>query len=150
MLTPGRLEKGLRGIGAKVESAIDDVFPDRARPPLPPQLPLEQYIGTYFHPGYQSFTLELVDSKEGEKTKAKFVAERKDFTWPMICEFEHVSGEYWMIYFDMLYERSGNFREYSAARFTIGSDGKVEALVVDFINLPTGAVEGVVTFNKVG
>ncbi len=76
------------------------------------------------------------------------MAERVNGTWPLHCEFQHVSSEHWIVYFDMLHERGGLFRDYSRARFDLGADGKVEALVIEFQDLSSGAVEGAIRFDR--
>jgi len=132
---------------------VDDAYPHRANPPLPPALDLERYTGVYSHPGYENLTLRLYQEQEtsggGRNRAVQLVAERKGHTWPMICEFVHVSSEYWIVYLDMLYERSGNFRDYAPAQFNIGADGKVASLVVKFGFQPTGEVEGIIRFDKI-
>ncbi len=130
---------------------MDRLYPDRAQPPQPPSLPLRAYTGTYHHPAYQNMTVELVDSscgpsKRSSSYNATFTAERRAYTWPTLCEFVHVSGEHWLLYTDMLYERSGNFKSYARARFDIGTDGRPRTLVVEFWNADDDSVEGVIPF----
>lgn len=137
----------------KLEKAIDKYYPDRPRHSIPPALPLEAYAGTYFHPGYLNFTLEPVGS--GQKTnraKASLTAERPDATWPSYNEFEHVSGEYWMIFMYMLSQPTGVIGEYAPAQFRIGTDGRADALGVTFISMDFSGndnIEGLVWFERI-
>ncbi|KAI0004426.1 beta-lactamase/transpeptidase-like protein [Xylariaceae sp. FL0662B] len=56
----GRSQKMLERKLAEPETAVQELYPDRADPPLPRQLPLEDYVGTYFHPAYRNVTIELI------------------------------------------------------------------------------------------
>lgn len=136
---------------ARLNGTLDRLYPDRAQPPQPPSLPLADYTGTYHHPAYQNMTIELVDSNDYKESnyEVTFTAERRDHTWPTLCEFVHVSGEHWLLYTDMLYERSGNFKSYGRAWFDVGADGRAHTLVVEFWNADEDIIEGVVPFARV-
>jgi hypothetical protein len=121
-------------------TAIDDLYPNRANPPLPRTLPLEAYTGTYFHPGYLNITIELSDVKE------RLQAVRKDFVWPMTFDFVRVSGDYWVVYIDMLETPNQLNGQLAKAEFRIGARGKVDELVVEFLE---DGSEGLVTFKKI-
>lgn len=140
----------------RVDGALDRLYPDRARPPQPPSLPLDDYTGTYHHPAYQNMTVQLVESTEAntlgdykhKNYNVTFTAERHNHTWPTLCEFVHVSGDHWLLYTDMLYERSGNFKSYARAWFDIGADGRAHTLVVEFWNADDDTIEGVIPFGR--
>lgn len=137
---------------SRLDTALDRLYPTRAQPPLPPSLPLAAFVGTYHHPAYQNLTLRLADGDgdgDDAAAAAAFTAERKEHTWPTLCEFVHVSGDSWAMYTDMLYERSGNFRGYGRAQFLVGADGKADAMVVEFWDPDDDTVEGVFTFRRI-
>lgn len=138
---------------AKLEKAIDKYYPDRPKHSIPPALPLEAYAGTYFHPGYLNFTLELVGpGQETKRAGAALTAERPDATWPSYNEFEHVSGEYWMIFMSTLKQPAGVIGEYAPAQFRIGADGRADALGVTWISMDFSGedtIEGQVWFDRI-
>ena len=137
---------------AKLANAIDKYYPDRPEHSIAPSLPLEAYTGTYFHPGYLNFTLELAGSGKTTRAKAALTAKRPDATWPTYNEFEHVSGEYWMIFMYTLDQPTGVVGEYAPAQFRVGADGKADALGVTWISFGFSGediVEGFVWFERV-
>lgn len=136
---------------AKLDKAITKYYPNRPVPAISPSLPVEAYTGTYFHPGYLSFTLELATPGSTTRSKAALTAARKDVTWPTVNEFEHVTGEYWMMFQYMLDNPGGPMKEYAPAQFRIGANGVAEALGITWLST-TGeedTVEGLVWFNRV-
>lgn len=138
---------------AKLAKAIDKYYPDRPEHSIPPVLPLEAYAGTYFHPAYLNFTLELADpDKKTNRARASLTATRPDATWPSYNEFEHVSGEYWMIFMYTLDQPAGVIGEYAPAQFRIGADGKADALGVTWISMDFSGednIEGLVWFERI-
>lgn len=137
----------------KLAEAIDKYYPDRPEHSIAPSLPLEAYAGTYFHPGYLNFTLELADpGKTTNRAKAALTAKRPDATWPTYNEFEHVSGEYWMIFMYTLDQPTGVVGEYAPAQFRVGADGKADALGVTWISFDLSGddnIEGFVWFERI-
>lgn len=150
-----RFRRSTKARVARIDGALDRLYPDRARPSKPPSLSLADYTGTYHHPAYQNLTVELVDKNYGTNNDTNnnynvtFTAERLNHTWPTLCEFVHISGEHWLLYTDMLYERSGNFKSYGRAWFHVGADGKAHTLVVEFWDAADDTVEGVIPFRRV-
>ncbi|CAK7215784.1 hypothetical protein SBRCBS47491_002601 [Sporothrix bragantina] len=150
---------------ARIDSALERLFPDVADPPKLPALPPKDYTGTYHHPAYQNMTIEVAEDSSSynyEKSQRSrlmggrsknyevtLIAERYEHTWPTLCEFIHVSGEHWLVYTDMLYERSGNFRSYARASFDVGADGRAHTLIVEFWNADDDTVEGVIPFVRI-
>lgn len=138
---------------AKLERAIDKYYPDRPEHSIPPALPLEAYAGTYFHPGYLNFTLEPVGpGHETKRARAALTAERPDATWPSHNEFEHVSGEYWMIFMYTLQQPRGVIGEYAPAQFRVGAGGRADALGVTWISTDFSGddnIEGLVWFDRI-
>lgn len=136
---------------AKLDKAITKYYPNRPVPAISPSLPLEAYTGTYFHPGYLSFTLELATPGSTTRSKAALTAARRDVTWPTVNEFEHVTGEYWMMFQYMLDNPGGPMKEYAPVQFRIGANGVAEALGITWLST-TGeedTVEGLVWFDRV-
>ncbi|KIH89464.1 serine beta-lactamase-like superfamily protein [Sporothrix brasiliensis 5110] len=151
----GQFRRSVKARVARIDGALDRLYPDRAEPPLQPSLPLVDYTGTYHHPAYQNMTIELAGKEGGHKINSRnnyevaFIAERHDYTWPKLCEFVHVSGEHWLLYTDMLYEHSGNFKSYGRAWFEVGAGGRAHTLVVEFWNADDDTIEGVIPFSRV-
>ncbi|RYP82795.1 hypothetical protein DL770_005505 [Monosporascus sp. CRB-9-2] len=130
---------------ANADGAVDRLYPGRADPPLPRALPLGEYAGTYFHAAYRNISIEVIDNSDGIDGKRELKAAREDFVWKMSFEFEHVSGEFWVIYAEP--RGSGGVRtQLGKAEFKIGSTGKVEALKAEFFQ---DGSEGVVLFEKI-
>lgn len=106
---------------------------------------------------YMNFTLKSTADTEAQtylsRDNASLVAVRRDATWPTVNEFEHVSGEYWMLFFQYMGNPTGPFREFAPVQFRVGADGRVEGMEVTWLSVGTGAtediVEGVVWFDKI-
>lgn len=146
-----RLPNRYRGFNEKIDAnianAINKTFPHRPSTPIPAALPLAAYEGTYYHPAYLNFTLELTADK------TTFVANRSDATWLTINTFEHVSGEYWMVFQQYAYgDRNGPATEYAPVEFRVGADGKVAGMEVRWLEVEMAGpdtVEGLVWFDKI-
>ncbi|ROV94140.1 hypothetical protein VPNG_09366 [Cytospora leucostoma] len=137
---------------AKIDTAVAKYYPHRPAERIPPSLPLEAYTGTYFHPGYLNFTLELAAPDSTTRSGISLTATRADATWPTFNEFEHVTGEYWMMYLQLLTNPRGPFKEYAPAQFRVGADGRVEALGITWLSTSgpgEDTVEGLVWFDKI-
>ncbi|KAH6647578.1 beta-lactamase/transpeptidase-like protein [Truncatella angustata] len=135
-----QFEQSLEDLRGQFDKAEDKLYPDRAQPPLPRALPLEEYTGTYFHPAYRNLTIALSDAAE------QLRAVRKDSVWKMTFDFGRVSGEFWVIYIDMLNTPNKLNGQLAKAEFVIGPSGKVDKLIVEF--LEEGS-EGIITFDKI-
>lgn len=143
----------------KAETAMNEsiakYYPHRPSSPLPSALPIEAYTGTYFHPGYLNFTLQLasgVDDKYMLRDNITLVAIRVDVSWPTINLLEHVSGEYWMMYEYYKDSPQGSIVEYAPAQFEIGPDGRVARMGITWLSVSPGnedTVEGLVWFDKI-
>lgn len=131
-------------------NAINKTYPDRPSTPIPPALPLHAYEGTYYQPAYQNFTLTSAAATSSEN---RLVADRADATWPTTNEFVHVSGEYWMMFQHYGVGDGSKFSgEYAPVQFRIGSDGRVAAMGVTWLEVHVGTedrVEGLVWFDKI-
>ncbi|KAI1411142.1 beta-lactamase/transpeptidase-like protein [Hypoxylon sp. FL1857] len=137
------------------ETAVDDLDPERADPPLPPALALQEYAGVYSHPAYQNITLELIDEdgptptdsqadKGGRRGKLKAI--RDDMEWQMTFEYIHVSGEFWAVIIDMLNTPNIITAQLARAEFVVGVKGKVDILKMEFLE---DGSEGVIVFDKI-
>lgn len=106
---------------------------------------------------YLNFTLKAKADTEAEtyllRNNASLVAIRADATWPTVNEFEHVSGEYWMLFMQYMGNPSGPFNEFAPVQFRVGANGRVEGMEVTWLSISSGAeedtVEGVVWFDKI-
>ncbi|PSR76999.1 hypothetical protein BD289DRAFT_456821 [Coniella lustricola] len=140
---------------AGMNQSIAKYYPDRPASPLPMALPVEAYSGTYFHPGYLNFTVQLagdMDKKHILRDNITLAAIRADATWPSMNLFEHVSGEYWMMYQYYLGSPQGPTQEYAPAQFEIGPDGRVARMGITWLAVSPGkedTVEGLVWFDKI-
>lgn len=112
---------------------------------------MDKYAGTYYHPAYQYINLRVAESSHSNsKSTIKLVADRPDVTWKLSMEFEHVSGEYWVVYLRFAHSKNGIMDEVSPAQFKIGADGSVEALGVTWGSTPDAMVDGLIWFESVG
>ncbi|KAI2781006.1 beta-lactamase/transpeptidase-like protein [Daldinia loculata] len=127
------------------ETAVHDLYPERADPPLPRALPLEKYVGVYFHPAYQNITLQLTD-EDSVNTKGELRALRDDMEWQMTFDFHHVSGEFWAVVIDMLNTPNLLNGQRARAQFGLGVKGTVDKLKMEFLE---DGNEGVIVFDRV-
>ncbi|KAF3054971.1 hypothetical protein GL218_07608 [Daldinia childiae] len=127
------------------ETAIHDLYPERADPPLPRTLPLEKYVGVYSHPAYQNITLQLTD-EDSANTKGELRALRDDMEWQMTFDFHHVSGEFWAVVIDMLNTPNLLNGQRARAQFELGVKGTVDKLKMEFLE---DGNEGVIVFDRV-
>ncbi|RYP50402.1 hypothetical protein DL768_004077 [Monosporascus sp. mg162] len=141
----GFAKKAFDEMLAAADDAVDRLYPRRADPPLPRALPLGDYAGTYFHAAYRNITIEVMDNSDGIDGKRELKAAREDFVWKMTFEFEHVSGEFWVIYAEPR-GSGGVGTQLGKAEFKIGSTGKVESLKAEFFQ---DGSEGVLLFEKI-
>lgn len=132
---------------ANMVNAIAKTYPNRPSTPIAPALVLSAYEGTYYHPAYMNYTLKLAADA------TTLVANRSGATWSTINEFKHVSGEYWMMYQRYPYgDRNGPNTDYAPVEFRVGPEGRVDEMVVTFLETKTDeadTVEGVITFDKI-
>ena len=104
----------------------EKLYPNVPNPPIKHSLALEDYTGTYSHPGYQSLTFELELPPwhiRGEATPKVLIANVTRRTWPFSIELQHVSSEHFVAH-----NRRGNglvITTRAKAEFRIGTDGKV-------------------------
>jgi len=100
-------------------------FPDAPIPGLSMSLPsLKDYAATYNHGGYGNFTVFL------NSTTGTLQANRVHALFATINEFEHVSGEYFLVRSRSL-RAPGSFKGANTAEFEIGGNGKTKKLGID-------------------
>lgn len=106
-------------------------------------------MGKYFHPAYQTVTIELVDgdsSSEKGKKKGELKAVRADMEWQMVFEFRHVSGEFWAMVIDFLNTPNMLNGQLARAEFVVGVKGTVDKLRIEFLE---DGSEGVIVFDRI-
>ena len=128
-------------------NAPDVLFPNRVDPPIPPSLPFEKYAGTYYHPGYKYMKLQLGHRPGGRRPNAQFFAERLECTWQRVCDFEHVSGEFWVMYMSVVAGTAEDKKDTAAVQFRVGVNGEVSALGIEWRFGPL--VDGWIWYDKV-
>ncbi|KAK0641088.1 beta-lactamase/transpeptidase-like protein [Cercophora newfieldiana] len=142
-------EKFKKAMNDKLDRGVDILFPGRGANPLPASLSLEQYTRRYYHPGYQNLTLELGEPDEdGRVTTLK--ADRTAFTWQTAARFEHVSGEYWIMY-SWLAKAPGErlLLDIAAVEFKIGVDGRVSKVGIEWRDTLSEVVDGTIWYDRV-
>jgi len=136
-------------LDALLANAVDVLFPDRTSDPLPPSLPIDKYVGTYYHPAYQNMTLELGDGTAGSQTPV-LKADRTAFTWQTMAKFEHVSGEHWIMYSRLAKAPTARvLADLARVEFKIGVDGKVTKMGVEWSDTFSGVVDGWIWYDRI-
>lgn len=126
------------------KNALDVLFPDRPKTPLPPTLDISQLAGTYNHPGYGPLVLreEPHPDKPDEKT---LVSDREGTSWSQKWRFHHVSGDFWIAYIE-LYTYYMNTAVH--AEFKFGVDGRPMGVEVELRNQGANLTEAIVLFKR--
>ncbi|KAK7752219.1 hypothetical protein SLS62_005753 [Diatrype stigma] len=143
----GSFNKSIEQMLSAGDTALDELYPERADPPLPRALPIDDYLGTYYHPAYQHIRLVRNQSNGtgDDAGRRELKAVRDDFVWKMTFEFEHVSGEFWLVY--VIPRGSGGIgTQFAKAEFRVRATGKVEALEIEFFEEGS---EGLIVFEKI-
>ena len=99
----------------RYQNASKMFYPSVPDPPIPASLPLQNYTGTYYNPGYHNMTLTLKDDQ--------LFVNRSDHAWKVSVDLEHVSGDHFMAYVDSLTAPGLIFKEAVPAEFKVGGDG---------------------------
>jgi hypothetical protein len=154
MVSLSRWEKEAKTVVDKVENKVEYLFPGIVKNPVSPALPLEQYAGTYFHPGYQNITLTLEktgsERQLGSDGSRILYADHTDFTWQTKLEFRHVSGEYWVMEATMAKAPpSLAVRDIAAAGFKIGVDGRPAQFGIEWQDTLSGVVDGWIWYDRI-
>jgi hypothetical protein len=136
-------------LNGKLDGAIDELFPNRPSPPLPPTLSTSQLVGKYHHAGYKTITLEEVPHPDGSDRKI-LVANRPEMTWNYRMEFHHASGDHWAVFSKLNDVPNSPLNDYSAAEFRIGADGKPSSLDIHWAtHLGPKTAEGTASFARI-
>lgn len=109
---------------SKWNNAKELLFPDAPKPGLPLSLPIEEYAGRYYHPGYGNFTVFL------NGTTGQLEANRASTVFAYTNVFEHVSGDYFVVRTDNL-RAPGPMAVAVLAQFQVGSSGRAERFGID-------------------
>ncbi|KAL7817510.1 beta-lactamase/transpeptidase-like protein [Trichoderma aethiopicum] len=130
------------------ENAVDVLYPERPDPALPSTLNTSELAGTYYDPGYGSITLreEPHPDKPGEKI---LVADRPETTWKYSMHFHHVSGDHWIVYLPAPIYSGSKFKDFQAAEFKVGADGKAWGVEVLMESRTDPMPEGRVLYRRV-
>lgn len=128
--------------------AVDVVYPNRQDPASPPTLAVSEFAGTYYDPGYGNITLceKPHPDKPGESI---LVAHRPEATWNYSMRFNHVTGDYWIVYLDASIWAGVRFGEFVAAKFELGADGKASGVEITWEGRMDPMYEGKVLFKRV-
>ena len=105
-------------------NAVSHFYPDLPSPTLPLTLPISEYTGNYFHPGYRAVSVYL----DCKPNPPQLRADRDEATFPEFFRLKHVSGNHFLIYVDGTGDFSALYPEIYPAEFKIGADGKPFAL----------------------
>ena len=116
-----------------LQTGRERLYPRVPTKPLPSSLPLEAYSGLYNHPGYQNLTLKLAKPSDNlplaDPTSKILHADALDRTWASVLDFEHVSGEYFLMYTSSpKMDGTTSLEGAVKAEFRLGASGRVEAL----------------------
>jgi hypothetical protein len=137
-------------------TAVETLYPnvtDKNR--LPPALPLESYTGTFYSLGYQNITLAVekaasTPESSDSNRKLRLVAEDHEHTWPRSMVFEHVSGEYWVVYLRLLTGPGTKImKDYAGVEFMVSPDGTTKRVRIDWRDVPRDIVDGSTWYDRI-
>ncbi|UNI15924.1 hypothetical protein JDV02_002408 [Purpureocillium takamizusanense] len=121
------LDRKLDGMVQEYLSVRKTLYPDIPKRPLPLALPLSEYAGSYYNPGYRHIEFKVVKPRKGvpvaDGTVQVLHADVRRLL-DITLDLEHVSGEYFIAWTDT---ETSNILIKSGLRaeFVIGGDGKV-------------------------
>ncbi|KAL8801745.1 MAG: hypothetical protein Q9200_006842 [Gallowayella weberi] len=107
---------------------------------VPLSRPLSNYTGTYYNEGYRNITITLDPQTSEHKQQQQHHHLRSIFnhTWPIVLDFQHVSGEYFVVIAQM-FPPSGEIDPTDPlevqpfkAEFHVGEDGQVADFGANF------------------
>lgn len=121
----------------KLKALPSKLYPSVPSEPVQPQLPLQNYMGTYTNAAYGNFSIsleapsDLLDkSRVGEGDAEGLLLYAKSKGGNVLFTFRHVSAEHWLLearYVDYGSKMAG---DYMKVRFEVGADGIVHRLGV--------------------
>ncbi|PHH70480.1 hypothetical protein CDD82_7086 [Ophiocordyceps australis] len=135
----------MKHAGDKVDQ---DLFPDRANPPIPSTFRVESLEGTYSNAGFGEFTLHRELGPERRPAEIVLVADRSNMTWRYQFRLHHVSGNFWVVHATI----AGNptlLHDYHRGEFRAGINGNVSELKIEWTGVLGGDHEGTSVFAKV-
>lgn len=118
--SPVRTSEGSKKEDESVGSAMKRLFPDKERShAIQHALPIEEYTGTYQHPGYGPLPLSLKEGMLSANLEDRVIATRVDLA--------HVNGEFFL---GKSYSPSGGGigTSYFRVRFEVGVEGRVKGV----------------------
>ncbi|OAQ90495.1 penicillin-binding protein [Purpureocillium lilacinum] len=133
-------DKILQESKKNLTQVLDEVYPERPKKALPPTVDITELQGTYHNAGYGNITLRIKDETSVLGERKLLTASRSEFTFPMVLDLHHVSGDWWLMVLDMANNPVVYFRSYAEAEFQFGVDGRPHGLDVQFS--PGGLNEG--------
>lgn len=99
----------------RYQNASKIFYPSLPDPPLSASIPLKNYAGIYYNPGYHNITVSLKDEQ--------LFVNRSDHAWKIGIDLEHVSGDHFLAHVDSLAAPGLIFKEAAPAEFKVGADG---------------------------
>lgn len=116
-----------------------ELYPDVPSTPIQPSLKLEDYEGTYHHPGYGNFTMSMTPPASVETCKHSPSERSESAALSLYTKtkyenglftFHHVSGEHWLVEMRMHLHNTKYPQGMTKAKFEIGPSGTVDKLAV--------------------
>lgn len=125
----------------KLERSVDHlaiarktIYPHIPSPPLPPSLQLCRYAGTYIWPGGRTLELTLASPRATTPVQNGVTQVlRAEYTalGDNVLEIEHVSGDFFLCWEDLAMPAAAA-REARRVQFTLGEEGSVEKMGINF------------------
>jgi CubicO group peptidase (beta-lactamase class C family) len=125
----------------KLRNAVSELYPDVSKKKILPSIPLEEYAGTYFDPGYGTLKLHLVNTSSINNPQSLIKSDQVlhidvfNKTWQHQLEIEHVTGEHFVAWIHSPKKGQSLFFDAKAAEFRIGSNGRPTWLGVKYESL---------------
>lgn len=147
----GILDSQLEETSQALNKSKERLFPALPKPPISLSLPLEQYTGFYAHAGYGVLNLTLANSDPKSTFNFQSTTLRAALvngTQPLAADFEHVSGEYFLVSVGLI--KADGLRDVldvTKAEFRLNEAGKIEQVG---INLDEAMGEEKIWFKKAG
>lgn len=117
-----------------IADAVNVLFPNRPKSPLPSTLKTSDLAGKYRHSGYGP--VELREKPHPTNENQTILVTGDD------DELHHVTGDFWVLY---LIDGNGPAGFYSA-QFAVGVDGKAASLAVDVFDRREMVDEGTIVY----
>lgn len=115
---------------------------------MPPPLTVREFAGTYYDPGYGNITLRE-EPHPDKLSENILVADRPETTWNYSMHFHHVTGDYWIVYLSSSIWSGLKFKEFVAAEFKLGADGKASGVEITWETRMDAMYEGKALFERI-